>query len=64
MSSALEHHELIKIKVRVGDRDVRDEAIAELAEKSASTLISRVGNIAALYKPRKKNPGIVLPKPG
>jgi hypothetical protein len=27
-------------------------------------LVSRVGNIAALYRPRKKQPGIILPKAG
>jgi RNA-binding protein len=64
LNSALEHHELIKVKVRVGDRDARDAAIAELTEKSGAVLISRVGNIAALYKARRKDPKIVLPKPG
>ena len=61
LNGALNHHELIKVKVRAGDRDARDELIAELAEKLVATLISRVGNIAALYRPRKKNPKIVLP---
>jgi RNA-binding protein len=64
LNSALEHHELIKVKVRVGDRDARDVAITELTEKSGAVLISRVGNIAALYKARKIDPKIVLPKPG
>jgi RNA-binding protein len=64
LHGALEHHELLKIKVRTGDREARDAAIAELAEKTSATLISRVGNIAALYRPRRKDPKIILPKPG
>jgi RNA-binding protein len=64
IESALEHHELIKISVRIGDRDARDTAIDHLIESTGATLVSRVGNIAALYRPRKKKPGIVLPKAG
>ena len=64
LHGSLEHHELIKVKVRAGDRDARDAAIAKLAEKTSATLISRLGNIATLYRPRKKDPKIVLPKPG
>jgi RNA-binding protein len=64
LEGALDHHELIKVKVRVGDRDARDEMIEALVDKSDAVLISRIGNIAALYRPKKKNPKIVLPKPG
>jgi RNA-binding protein len=64
LHGALEHHELVKVKVRAGDRDARDAAVTKLAEKTSATLISRVGNIATLYRPRKKDPKIVLPKPG
>ena len=64
IESALEHHELIKISVRIGDRDARNAAIAQLVDKVGAILVSRVGNIAALYRPRKKQPGIILPKAG
>ena len=61
LDGALEHHELIKIKVRIGDRDARNLAIEELAKATKADVISRVGNIAAMYRPKKKNPKIVLP---
>jgi RNA-binding protein len=64
LNGALEHHELIKIKVRAGDREARDAAIAELAESTRAVLISRVGNIAALYRPNRKDPKLKLPAPG
>jgi len=62
LQGALDHHELIKIRVRVGDRAARDVIISSLVDSSRAILISRVGNIAALYRPRRPKPGIVLPK--
>jgi RNA-binding protein len=64
IENALEHHELIKISIRMGDRNARDAAIAELTGSIGAVLVSRVGNIAAVYRPRKKTPGIILPKAG
>ncbi len=53
---ALDHHELLKIKVGIGDRDARDTIIADLATRTNSTVIQRIGNIAVLYrqKPEQK----------
>jgi len=64
LNGALEHHELLKIKVRVGDRDARDEIIAELASSAKAELISRVGNIATLYRQNKEKSKLALPKRG
>lgn len=61
LDATLEHHELIKVKVRAGDRDTRNTIIAELAEKMSAVLVSRIGNVATLYRGRRKNPGITLP---
>ncbi len=52
---SLAHHELIKIKVSVGDHDARDEAIEALREHSHAELVQRVGNVALLFRKRKKN---------
>ena len=62
--STINHHELIKIRVRVGDRKQRNELIGELCDKSASELVTRIGNIALVYRPNKEKPSIVLPKAG
>ena len=64
IDSALEHHELIKIKVRIGDRESRSAAITRMIDSTGATLVSRVGNIAAVYRPQKVKPGIILPKAG
>jgi len=52
---SLAHHELMKVKLNVGDRDERDRLIAELCERSQATLVQRVGNIALLFLRRRKD---------
>ena len=55
--ATLNHHELIKVRVRVGDRAARDTIIDTLCDKSRATLVQRIGNIALLYRPNlKKKP--------
>ncbi len=58
---ALTHHELIKVKALGSDRDTRDALFAELAERTGSALVQRIGHVAALYRPRPDVPRIVLP---
>ena len=54
--TTLSHHELIKIKVRVGDRKTRDQIIAGLCADHRATLVQRIGNVALMYRanPEKK----------
>ncbi len=54
--SAISHHELIKVSVRVGDRNARNTIIEALCAKTSAELVQRVGNIALLYRenPEKK----------
>lgn len=55
--STLAHHELIKVRVRVGDRDARDEIIEKLCIESSALLIQRTGNVALLFRQNlKKKP--------
>jgi len=58
--STISHHELIKVKVRVGDRDARDALIDELCSKSGASLVARIGNVALVYRRNDENPGISL----
>jgi RNA-binding protein len=50
---ALRDHELIKVKIAVGDRDDRAEIIAHLLETTKAELVQQIGKIAVLLK---KNP--------
>jgi RNA-binding protein len=61
LDSALTSHELVKVSIRVGDRDLRDQAINELEQQTQSSLVTRIGNIAVFYRAREDKPKIVLP---
>jgi RNA-binding protein len=59
---ALSHHELLKVKVAAGDREVRDAIITPMVERSGATLVNRIGNIAVLYRANPKKPSpLALP---
>jgi RNA-binding protein len=55
---ALDHHELIKVKVNAGDRTQRDAVVEQIAAQTQSDLVDRIGNTAAFFRanPRKKAP--------
>ena len=59
---ALEHHELIKVKVAAEDRDAREALIRDLARRTDAALVQRIGHIAILYRPSKDHRQIVLPR--
>ncbi len=59
--SALESHELIKVKARGAERGARDDMLAQLATRSNSVLVHRIGHVGVLYRPHPKLPKIVIP---
>lgn len=59
---ALEHHELIKVKVAAEDRDARDAMIGDIAGRVGAALVQRIGHTAVLYRPSKDKRHIVLPR--
>ena len=59
---ALEHHELIKVKVAGVDREARDAMIVDLADRTDAALVQRIGHTAVLYRPGKDKRQIVLPR--
>jgi RNA-binding protein len=62
LDNALERHELVKVKFAADDRETRDLWIAQLIEKSAANLVSRIGNVAIIFRRSKDNALIILPK--
>ncbi len=58
---ALDHHELVKLRARVGDRQARDTLFAELARETGSDCVHRIGNVALFYKKNGTLPKILLP---
>lgn len=59
---ALDHHELVKLRARVGDREERDAVLAELARATGSEFVYRIGNVGLFYKKNSKLPKILLPE--
>lgn len=63
--STLAHHELIKVRVRAGDREARDAIIAKLCDAASAELVQRIGNVALLYRPNlEKKPEKRIRLPG
>ncbi len=60
LEEALLRHELIKVKVSVGDRDERNQAIDQMKEQSKAELIQRIGNIAVFFRRNAQNPVVNL----
>lgn len=58
---ALHDHELIKVKGPGGDREARDALFTDLAQRTASALVHRIGNVAVLYRPNATLQRIMIP---
>lgn len=54
LKRALNDHELIKVKVAIGDRDERRQLIDEMTEKTGSILVQSIGKVAVLLKKNQK----------
>jgi RNA-binding protein len=61
MDGALAHHELVKVKARVGDRALRDQVLDELASSTRSEIVQRIGHVALYYRPQPEQQKILLP---
>jgi RNA-binding protein len=64
LDTALGAHELVKVRARVGDREIRDAALEQLAAQTSSALIQRIGNVGVFYRAHQEKPRIVLPAAG
>jgi RNA-binding protein len=58
---ALGAHELVKVGARVDDREEREQILAELAERTSSALVQRIGKVGVFYRASKDKPRIMLP---
>jgi len=53
LDRALEDHELIKVKLAVGDRELKKEVIKEMLTAANAELVQAIGNIALIYRAAK-----------
>ena len=51
LDEVLKHHDLVKVKFDEF-KEQKKELAPQLAEKSRSHLVTRVGNVAVLYRPK------------
>ena len=50
INAALDHHELIKVRVNAEDRDQRKEMSALICTETGAELIQAIGHIITLYR--------------
>lgn len=59
--ATIKHHELIKVRVRTRDRQLRDALIGELCAAESTELVTRIGNVALIYRRNDQESRIPLP---
>jgi RNA-binding protein len=60
IESALDHHELVKIKLK-SDRETRTGWIREIAERCNAEKVHVIGQVACFFRRNSKKPVIELP---
>jgi len=61
LDRALNDHELVKVAARVGDRVARDAALGDLALRTSSEIVQRIGHVGVFYRRRAELPKILIP---
>ena len=61
LDRALTDHELVKVSARVGERSARDAALDEMAARTASELVQRIGHVGVFYRRRADLPKVLIP---
>lgn len=58
---ALNHHELVKIKLAVDDRQLRAQIIAEICDRSKAEQVQSIGKVLSVYRVNPDRPRISIP---
>jgi RNA-binding protein len=61
LDRALSDHELVKVSARIGERGMRNAALGELAQRTRSELVQRIGHVGVFYRRRASLPKILIP---
>ena len=59
---ALDHHELIKVRISADDRDARDALIESVLMRTSADKVQRVGHVLTLFRRNTREPKIDLPR--
>jgi RNA-binding protein len=61
IEQALEHHELIKLRIRA-EREDRKAWIGEIGASTGAELVHQIGQVACFYRRNPQSPKIALPR--
>jgi RNA-binding protein len=62
LETALDHHELVKIRIRNGDSKSRDQVAREIGERTGAELIQKIGNMVSVFRANRRKRVIKLPE--
>ena len=62
LDMALDHHELVKIRLAMDDRELRSLSVDQICQQSEAELVQTIGKTVSVYRPNKDKPVIQLPK--
>ncbi|MES2204935.1 MAG: ribosome assembly RNA-binding protein YhbY [Pseudomonadota bacterium] len=51
---ALEHHELIKVKIQQGSQEVCDDFATQIAHATKAEFIAKIGRVLVFYRKKKE----------
>lgn len=61
LESTLEHHELLKIKMAIGDREDRQKIVHYILEETGALLVQSIGKTCVIFR-QKEETEIPLPR--
>lgn len=59
---ALDHHELVKVKLSGGDREERAAQLDALCQPSGAEIVQTIGHTATLWRRNEGEPKLPLPR--
>ena len=62
IDSTMLKHELIKIKLRIDNRDEKQKIVDKIVEFSRAELVQVIGGVLVIYRSFEDNPDIILPR--
>ncbi|MGD2083719.1 MAG: ribosome assembly RNA-binding protein YhbY [Chromatiales bacterium] len=61
VASALDTHELVKVKVNAGDREARSVMVGQIVRETGADPVQRIGQVLVLFRRNTEKPRIALP---
>jgi len=62
IETALDHHELIKIRIRTGSSEDRDNILELVSKNTGAECVQKIGSVVSLYRANRDKPVIIFPK--